>query len=100
MNKIEEMFQDRAIVRHKGLIVYKKKDAIDFVRACESNNVKILGIDGFFISKNKIQPSIEHSIDFSSLFTKKYANEYHISIEFLQSRSDDMFFEIVCESQR
>lgn len=30
MNKVEEMFQDRAIIRHKGLIVYQKKDAIDF----------------------------------------------------------------------
>lgn len=65
MNKVEIKFFSRA-VKKGGLVLYNKKDSIDFVINCKIEKIKLLGIDGYIIIENFIQPNLDYSIDFSS----------------------------------
>lgn len=93
MNKVEILFANRAIKRG-GILLFSKEDTFQFINACKEMNTAILGIDGFFLTSNTTQPSMENSINFSDrTFTKDIYDE---AIEFLTMRDDRMFFEIVC----
>jgi hypothetical protein len=90
MNKIAQIFIERA-----GLYLYSRKNAIAFVMACRKEKVRLLGIDGFIITSNSTQPSMNNSIDFSSSFFK--GDVYDEAIVFLEIQPDELFFEIVFE---
>ncbi len=93
MNKVEKLFIDKSVHRY-GIYLYSKTVALEFIRECIKQNIPILGIDGFFISENKTQPSMEDSINFSSqVFT---VDIYEKAILFINSRSNNLYFEIVC----
>lgn len=92
MNRVEEMFLDKSIDR-SGIIVYSKKDALDFIEECRKNGIKLLGIDGFYISGIYTQPSMEHSVDYSY---EDVSVVYDRAAAFLTSRPDELYFEIVC----
>lgn len=94
MNKVEEIFIEKAVERG-GLFLYSRENAIAFVKACKNEKIHLLGMDGFFLTNNRIQPSLEDSLDFSSLFFQE--DVYEKAIDFLEIRSDDLFFEIICE---
>ena len=79
-----------------GLILLSKANAIEFVDACELASIPILGIDGFYIVGNFIQPSLENSIDFTSSLIKPIANIYQFSKQFIANKAEDVFFEVVC----
>ena len=93
MNKVEQMFIKKGI-RRGGIILYSKKDALEFIKECSKYEVEVLGIDGFFITNTTTQPCLEDSVDFS---TSSFANVYEKAIEFLENRKSDLYFEIVCE---
>lgn len=61
---IENQFADRAVNRH-GLTLFRPTDAAAFVARCAENGIKVLGIDGFRIDGDSIQPLMEHSVDLS-----------------------------------
>ena len=88
MNKAEQIFIERA-----GLYLYSRKNAIAFVTACRKEKVCLLGIDGFSITTNSTQPSMNNSIDFSSSSFK--GDVYDKAIAFLEMQPDELFFEIV-----
>lgn len=93
MNKAEILFMDKASMRG-GIYLYPKTVAIQFILECKKQGITILGIDGFFITENTTQPSIEHSIDYSRHpFTEGIYDE---AIQFLEIKDDKMYFEIVC----
>lgn len=73
--------------------MYSKKNAIDFVIECSKNNIRILGIDGFFLTTEKTQPSLENSIDFS--LEVNIQNVYKKAIAFLENKNEELYFEIV-----
>jgi len=76
--------------------ILSKKDSIDFVEACRRESVRILGLDGFLISRESIQSGLDDIIDFTSGSYEGSGNYYDASIGFINSRRDDMYFEIVC----
>ena len=74
--------------------MYSKSNAIQFIKECEKESVVVLGIDGFFLTSNTTQPSMDNSIDYSSRpFDESI---YDKAIQFLEEKSDDLYFEIVC----
>jgi len=93
MNNVERMFLDRSLNK-SGIIVYSKKDALDFVAECRRQNIRLLGIDGFFIWDIYMQPSQEDSVSYSYMDPDTV---YGRAIEFLDSRADGLYFEIVCD---
>ena len=97
MNKVEQQFADKFTNRY-GILLLSKADAIDMVHACISQGVRVLGIDGFWLFEDAIQPSLENSVDFSSkLQQAPYLDQaFRDPIEFLKTRDDRMFFEVVC----
>lgn len=66
MDPLELEFKDRVIL-HRQLVLFRANDAIDFVRRCRELNRSILGIDGFRVSNEFIQPFMEYSVDYSSI---------------------------------
>ena len=93
MKDIDLKFKDR-IIMHSGIKLLTKFDAIDFIDECEIRHIQILGIDAFYLTPNTIEPSMDNSIDFSSSTPSNF-NGYSIAKNFLQSRNDSLFFEIV-----
>jgi hypothetical protein len=99
MNEVEKYFKNKAIIRGE-ILLFSKENAMSFVAACQKNNIEILGIDGFFLIEDKIQPCMENSIDFSSSEYKKESGSiYSESVRFLNEKGENLFFEIVCSDQ-
>ncbi|HET6256753.1 MAG TPA: hypothetical protein VFE32_21960 [Puia sp.] len=96
LTRIEKLFENKAIIRH-GTFLLKRNDAIEFVNECEKCKVKILGVDGFFLNGDYIQPSIENSIDFTSnSYVEKNASNYDAARQLLK-RIEEMYYEIAIE---
>ena len=96
MNKVEKLFEDKAIIRG-GIMFFSKNNALLFIKACKNSNIQILGIDAFYLSENNTQPSLENSVDFSSSeYIIKAGNIYSMAINFLKGKDEKLFFEIVC----
>lgn len=93
MDTLEIEFSNVAVT-HLDMIMYRPKDALLLINRCKELNRKILGIDAFIVDGEKIQPSLEHSIDFS---IKKADNGFWKEAEeFIKDRINDGFvFEIV-----
>ena len=97
LNKIEYLFKD-TVIRRGGIDFYNKDDALRFVEECKNREVDILGIDGFFLTEKTTQPSSENSIDYTSKSTQ-VDNIYASAKEFLESRDENLYFEIVYDEQ-
>ncbi|MGO4294326.1 hypothetical protein [Chitinophaga sp. RAB17] len=72
MNKAERIFIESTLERG-GIHLYSKENAIAFVLACREEKIRLLGIDGFWLTANSIQPSMEDSVDFSLQFLQEIA---------------------------
>lgn len=96
-NKIEYLFKD-TVIRRGGIDFYNKADALRFIDECVKLGVAILGIDGFFLTEKSTQPSSENSIDYTSKSTQ-VDNIYSSAKEFLESRDENLYFEIVYDVQ-
>jgi len=96
MNNIEKKYENVAVVRG-GVFLLDKVNAMAFIADCEIEAVAILGIDGFYLTEESTQPSMEDSIDFSSSnLLSMEVNKFDYAIRFVKSRNDNMYFEIVC----
>jgi len=85
MDAIEAEFSNVSVI-HLDMHMYYPKDALLLINRCRELNKKVLGIDAFIVDGEKIQPSLENSIDFSikksdngfwdeaEWFIKKYMN--------------------------
>lgn len=109
---IEKEFHDIAIIHHK-LFLYRPLDAIKVIERCRELNKVVYGIDAFKLWEgDRIQPSMEHSIDYSGISYNqfepdKYQVMYHIAknadsghwkeaIQFIMNRMElGYVFEIV-----
>jgi hypothetical protein len=102
MNKVQQEFIDKGVVKMRPndkWFVLDKDNAIDFVKACEKALISILGVDGFYLDEETIQPSMENSIDFTTSSYKTSKNVYFDAIAFLNQRDKSMYFEIVCSKE-
>ena len=80
------------------MLLFAKEDAFSFIDACKTYNISILGIDSFFLFDDKIQPSLDNSIDFSSNYYKPIFDDiYTESKEFIRHKDEKLYFEIVCK---
>lgn len=95
---LEQKFIDKAEVRG-NLVLFLPEIAIAFINESEKNKIKILGVDGFYLTPETIQPSIEHSIDLSSYFEKKDQRMvYKIARDFILERANQtLYFEVVTD---
>jgi hypothetical protein len=91
MNNVELQFRDKALIKG-GLMLFSKDDAVQFVKECRNGNLRILGVDGFKIIGEKIQPSLDNSIDLSS-----NNSNYDKAVEFIKTREDGFYFEITTD---
>lgn len=94
MNVVEHQFVQKGLNR-AGIIMYPKSDALDFIKECSKHRIRILGIDGFFITDTITQPSLEDSIDFSAASSVEVVCEK--AVAFIESRNIRLYFEIVCD---
>ena len=63
--RVDAEFADRSVSQW-GMRLYQPAVAIDLVRRCRQLNVRVLGIDAFLNHSKGIEPSLEHSIDFTN----------------------------------
>ena len=91
--KEENIIKENADYR-AGICLFKKSDALLFLRNNAGKNVNILGIDGFILNNIAIQPSLENSVDFS---TKNISmkDSFVCAEEFLKDKDENMYFQIV-----
>lgn len=94
MNKVENLFKDKALVRGSVMLL-SKNDAIEFIQQCEKEGIRILGVDGFLLIGDRIQPSLENSRDFT---TQNAMNKsiFKDAFDFVHSVDGKFFFEITC----
>lgn len=94
MNKIAQIFSERALKRG-GLYLYSRSDAMEYILACQVEKIHLLGIDGFRLTGDTTEPSMNNSVDFSSSFFE--GDIYKYALAFLVKQPEELFFEIVFE---
>lgn len=94
---IEKEFMSKALKRG-NILLFEPEIAISFIRQCKAKNIVILGIDGFQCCEEKIQPFLEHSVDYSELSRQSYAAIYKIAEDFInEKKNKGLVFEIVVD---
>lgn len=83
IQELEKQFADRAVNRH-GLKLFRPADAAAFVARCAENGIEVLGMDGFRLDGDSIQPLMEHSVDFS--LSSAPGEHHRDAADFLASR--------------
>ena len=63
--RLELEFSPRNLRSEGGILILPPADAIELVDRAADEGVPILGIDGFRIDVRGVQPSLEHSVDYS-----------------------------------
>jgi hypothetical protein len=84
-----------------GIILFDKQTSIEFCEYLFQKNCLILGIDGFFVfPNNKIQPSMENSIDIScNPYKVEFIKDNQpLVLDFIRQQPSNMFFEIIYDT--
>lgn len=63
MTEIEQEFRKKGEQRG-GVLLLEPADAVDMVRRCRDEHVRILGLDAFIVTETTIQPVMAESIDY------------------------------------
>lgn len=94
MNIVREYLKTKAIWV-SNIPLLSTCDSIVFIELCQSENIKILGIDTFIIYSNGIQPLLEESVDYS-INENSNENNWNMAKEFIFSRCNKgYYYEIV-----
>jgi hypothetical protein len=94
MNKVEELLKPKAITR-KGVVLFSKTNAKEFIKLCHTEMINIIGIDCFEVGDNWVHQDKENCIDYSAI--PDGADLYDTLLNFIISRDNKFYFEIVCE---
>jgi hypothetical protein len=62
--ELESEFESRG-VRRGGILLLEPPDALELVARAPAAHIRILGIDGFRLGPDWIQPDQDHSVDFT-----------------------------------
>jgi len=68
MNKEQlliQQYHDKGILTGNNEVIIYKKFCFDFIQSCKELKLRILGIDGYILDKNKIKPNLIEVVDFS-----------------------------------
>ena len=90
-----------------GVSYFNKSDALLLLEVCDSMDVGVLGIEGFIICRNSIQPQMDWIADFSEIYksnshsvfvkkTVKYSKEFLA----MPTSRDDVVFEFVLKKEK
>jgi len=91
MSKIIDQYFNKASMSGK-VPFFEPEIAIQIIRECKKENIRILGLDAVRMINSMTQPFMEHSVDYSD---KKEA--WDDAIAYIQSRTDlGLLFEVVC----
>jgi hypothetical protein len=98
MEPVEQEFAAKGI-RRGSILLFKPQDALDMVRRCQEEGIEVLGLDGFKLTEQTIQPVMEQSIDLS--FPRDPGAGWRRAESFLATRLDsDLYFEVVIATGR
>ena len=95
-------FNKEFIVRG-SMILLDKNTAVEYIEYCFVQKYSVVCIDGFFLfSENRIQPTQDHSIDFTrSPFDNLTEAQIQAStMNFFHNEPSDVFYEIVVEKEQ
>ncbi|WP_417382159.1 hypothetical protein [Gimesia sp.] len=96
MGRIQDEFLINSVIKGFPPIL-NPEDAISLVRFCREQKVKVLGIDGFHVYGQSIQPDMTESIEFSSNL-RMDSDCWCAAEQFLTARINrGLFFEIVVD---
>lgn len=92
---LEREFAERAVDRH-GIKLLRPADAAEYVARCGEQGIEVLGIDGFRLDGDKIQPLMEHSIGLS--VSPSPGKSHQKAADFLMARIDSgLWFEVLVD---
>ncbi|HVA46984.1 MAG TPA: hypothetical protein VNH11_11505 [Pirellulales bacterium] len=100
LQELEKEFSTRAMERH-GVVLMRPAGAMEYVARCAEHSIEVLGIDGFRVDGDQIQPLMEHSIDLSlsPRPTSEQIGSHEQAVEFLKAHGgSDLWFEIVVDA--
>jgi hypothetical protein len=90
LTRIQELFKNVGLVRG-SVFLLSGRDALQLIDECEKRGVDILGVEGFKVIGEKIQPFQEHSFDLYGVREDSHA----VAREFIRHRLDsDIWFEV------
>jgi hypothetical protein len=94
LQTITKQFEEKSI-RVGDMFLFRPSDALDFIEACYREKLQLLGVEGFKLVGNKIQPFQEHSNDIADAMISQ--NEfYEQTRKFIEKRGElDLWFEVV-----
>lgn len=92
MPGVVNRFKERALERG-GLLLFRPQDATSVVHELEKEQVRVLGLDAFYVTDHTTQPRMDNSVDLSST-----AKPWDDATRFLQERiRSNLLFEIVAD---
>jgi hypothetical protein len=92
-DQLEKEFVSRGHLRC-GLLLLSHSHAMALIRRARAERIPILGLDGFHVHGDTLQPDMAHSVDLSSL--EAGADTWEPAERFLEERrSADLQFEVV-----
>ena len=95
LTQIEKHFENLALIRG-GVFLLRPADAMQFVNTCKEQGIAVLGVEGFKVFGENIQPFQEHSIDFEGVIE----DAHEATVQFLQDRQDTgLWFEVVTDDR-
>lgn len=94
LKPIEAEFVPKGTVRG-GILILRSQDALDMVRRCREQGIRVLGLDGFKVTATITQPVMEQSIDLGSIAG---SDAWSKAESFLAERGgSDLYFEVVTD---
>jgi hypothetical protein len=83
-------------VQRRGTTYFCRRTALEIVDRCEATGIRILGIDGFYLTSNSTQQPIEWILDLSRAPADRSA--YNAARNFLEMGIDlPLFYEFVLD---
>jgi hypothetical protein len=83
-------------VQRRGIDYFCRRTALEIVDRCEAMGIRILGIDGFYLTANLTEQPIDWILDLSGAGTDPSA--YSVARKFLERASDlPLFYEFVLD---
>jgi hypothetical protein len=90
LTEMQKRFEHVALIRG-SVFLLAPTDALRFIDECERSDVDILGVEGFKVFGDKIQPCQEHSFDLYGESTNSHA----IATAFIEQRINcNLWFEV------
>ena len=91
LTEIEKLFEPVGLIRG-GVFLLRDEDALRFIEECERRGVPILGVEGFRVQGQMIQPFQEHSFDLERV----NPDSHRIAKDFIADRlHQELWFEVV-----